>query len=339
MDKIYKKRKLRAYLFVFLMAFSSYLFSFVPPFSTLAISPLIIAIIFGVLVGNTIYSSVSFLERSGVIKVATKEILRLGIILYGFKITLDEIASVGVSGVFMAFFIVFSTFTIGCFVGKKLGLSMEESILVSSGSSICGAAAVLATKSVIDAKNDSVAVAVTTVVVFGTFAMFLYPILFKLGVLGLSLEQMGCFLGLSLHEVAHAVGAGAAVGMTDLAVLMKMLRVLMLVPFLFILGFLVAKFNKKESGKKGSITVPWFAIWFLVAVFVGSFLPAEFRNESFLPVIKFLSAILLSMAMFALGITIRKDMLKKAGKKPFILASTLFIWLFTASYTLAYFFI
>ena len=286
---------------------------------------------------NTFYEASLFLEKTGVIKIATKQILRLGIVLYGFKITLNDIGHVGFSGVLMAFFIVFSTFFIGYFLGLVLGLDKKSSVLISAGSSICGAAAVLATSSVIKAKSDKVGVAVCTVVVFGTIFMFLYPVLFRLGVLDLSKTQMGYLMGLSLHEVAHAVGAGAAVGgqASDLSVIIKMLRVLMLVPFLFMMSFFIFdENNNKKSTKK--VTIPWFGLWFLAMVFIGSFLPLNLRDIS-LPIVNFIDIILLTIAMFALGITIRKDMLKKSGKKPFILATFLAIWLFTICFVIAKF--
>ncbi|MCZ6111518.1 YeiH family protein [Campylobacter ureolyticus] len=334
---IYKNRKLKAWAFILTSALCAYSLSLLAPIKTLAISPLIIAVVLGAILSNTFYEASLFLEKTGVIKIATKQILRLGIVLYGFKITLNDIGHVGFSGVLMAFFIVFSTFFIGYFLGLVLGLDKKSSVLISAGSSICGAAAVLATSSVIKAKSDKVGVAVCTVVVFGTIFMFLYPVLFRLGVLDLSKTQMGYLMGLSLHEVAHAVGAGAAVGgqASDLSVIIKMLRVLMLVPFLFMMSFFIFdENNNKKSTKK--VTIPWFGLWFLAMVFIGSFLPLNLRDIS-LPIVNFIDIILLTIAMFALGITIRKDMLKKSGKKPFILATFLAIWLFTICFVIAKF--
>lgn len=333
---IYKNRKLKAWAFILTSALCAYSLSLLAPIKTLAISPLIIAVVLGAILSNTFYEASLFLEKTGVIKIATKQILRLGIVLYGFKITLNDIGHVGFSGVLMAFFIVFSTFFIGYFLGLFLGLDKKSSILISSGSSICGAAAVLATSSVIKAKSDKIGVAVCTVVVYGTIFMFLYPVLFRLGVLDISKTQMGYLMGLSLHEVAHAVGAGAAVGQeaNDLSIIMKMLRVLMLVPFLFMISFFDLDKNSEKMSKK--VTIPWFGLWFLAMVFIGSFLPLNLRDIS-LPIVNFIDIMLLTTAMFALGVTIRKDMLKKSGKKPFILATFLAIWLFTICFMIAKF--
>ena len=294
------------------------------------LSPLIIAVILGILVGNFAHKILITLSNQKVLPIATKQILRLGIILYGFRITFGEIASIGSSGITMAFLMVFSCFGIGILTGKWLGLDRQSSILISSGASICGAAAVMAANSVIKANNDKVGVAVCTVVVFGTIFMFICPILFKFEILGLDLRQIGLYIGISVHEVAHVAAAGASVGgvANDTAIIAKMLRVLMLVPFLLMLGLFFS-----GSGLKGNI--PKFALWFLVIVVFGSILPNWFRL-AILPYINLLDTFLLSTAMFALGCGIRKDALKNAGKKPFILATILGFWLIGFGYFLVF---
>ena len=84
---IYKKRKLKAWVFILISVFCAYSLSLLAPIKALAISPLIIAVILGAVLSNTFYGASFFLEKTGVIKIATKQILRLGIVLYGFKIT------------------------------------------------------------------------------------------------------------------------------------------------------------------------------------------------------------------------------------------------------------
>lgn len=212
--KIAEKRKVKAWLIIgFLAIFANFL-SKIPLFNALHLSPLIIAVIIGAVAGNLSYKNALILKRSGVLAISTKQILRLGIILFGFKLNLTDIAQVGLGGILLSFFIVFSTFFIGYFFGRKLGLEAKSAALISSGSAICGAAAVLAAGSVTKAKSDEIAVAVCTVVVFGTIGMFAYPFIFSLGILGFNEADMGFFTGASLHEVAHVVGASAAIGET-----------------------------------------------------------------------------------------------------------------------------
>ena len=131
---------------------------------------------------------------------------------------------------------------------------MERNIalLTSVGSGICGAAAVLGAESAIKAKPYQTAVAVATVVIFGTLAMFLYPALYRSGVMDLSPDAMGIFTGSTIHEVAHAVGAGNAMGtdVSNSAIIVKMIRVMMLVPVLLVLGYCVSREAVRGEGHR-----------------------------------------------------------------------------------------
>ena len=115
-------------------------------------------------------------------------------------------------------------------------------LLTSVGSGICGAAAVLGAESTIRARPYKTAVAVSTVVIFGTISMFLYPVLYRHGIVSLTPEQMGIYTGATLHEVAHVVGAGNAMNgeISDAAIIVKMIRVMMLVPVLLTISYSIS---------------------------------------------------------------------------------------------------
>ncbi|ABK82569.1 YeiH family putative sulfate export transporter [Campylobacter fetus] len=336
--KIYQKRRIQAWIFICLLSSFAYILASTSFFTKFGISALIIAVVLGTFFGNMAHSLVTLVRKSGVLSICTKQILRLGVILYGFRITLNDALSIGIGGIVSAAIVVFSTFLIGYFVGIKLGLDKKSAVLISSGSSICGAAAVLATESIAKGGANRVGVAVCTVVVFGSLGMFLYPLIYGFGFSGLSEVQAGFMSGVSLHEVAHAVAAGNAIGSlaSDNAVIVKMLRVLMLVPFLIFLSIFSAFFigDKRKSSLKSSF--PYFAVWFLVALVVGSlpFFPREFASVY----INTADTFMLCAAMGALGLTITKNALKNSGKLPFILASVLFIWLIFIGYILSKFF-
>src|SRR5690606_38071901 len=104
---------------------------------------------------------------------------------------------------------------------------------------------------------------VATVVVFGTIAMFVYPLLYPL--LGLSEQAFGIYIGSTVHEVAQVVAAGAAVSdaVASTAVIEKMMRVMMLAPFLLLLSAGIAR--KDSDGATRKVVVPWFAVWFIIA--------------------------------------------------------------------------
>lgn len=333
--KIYRTRLTQAWLIVFAMSIFSFAMSFIRPFSTLGISPLIISVLIGAVIGNASLKANILVKRSGVLSILTKQILRFGVILFGFRITIDEVLIVGVGGIVSAFIIVFSTFFIGYFVGIWLGLDKKLAVLVSAGSSICGAAAVLATESVVKGGANRVAIAICSVVVFGTFGMFLYPSLYGIYDFGLSNTQAGFFTGISLHEVAHVVASGNAIGdeAAVIAVIVKMLRVLMLVPFLIFLSLFSLKFLGQKG--KGSIksSFPYFAVWFLIAMAVGS-LPF-FPRESLIFWINLIDTFLLCMAMGGLGLTITKSTLTHSIKVPLLVALIMFVWLIFAGFILA----
>ena len=266
----------------------------------------------------------------------TKEVLRFAIVLYGFRLTFQNLEEVGILGVLTAFLIVSSTFIIGYLFGTKvLKLDREITILTSAGSAICGAAAVLATESVLKSPAYKSAIAVSTVVVFGTIAMFLYPFLFKLGILNLSDSNMGIYIGATLHEVAHAVGAGEALGenASSNAIIVKMIRVMMLAPFLIILSIWLLKTAVNSTidnkDKKAKIIIPWFALMFIVVVAFNSF---DLLSLQIVESINYLDSFILTVAMTALGMQTSFDKFKNVGLKPIYLASVLFLWLIFAGY-------
>ena len=91
-------------------------------------------------------------------------------------------------------------------------MDKDLALLTATGSAICGAAAVLGAEPVVKCEAHKTAVAVSTVVIFGTLSMFIYPVMYRAGILDLDPEQMGLYTGATLHEVAHVVGAGNAMG-------------------------------------------------------------------------------------------------------------------------------
>jgi len=298
----------------------------------LGISPLIVGIVLGMIYANTLRNRLPKEWVPGIL-FSTKTILRTGIVFYGFRITFQNIEAVGTAGIFTSVVIVASTFIIGYLVGTKiLKLDKETTILTSAGSSICGAAAVLATEPVINAEPYKSAIAVSTVVVFGSIAMFLYPFLYKLGIIPLSPEAMGIYIGGTIHEVAHVVAAGNAVGVeaAKTAVIVKMIRVMLLAPFLVILGFWLVRTTQHVAHKqKSKITIPWFAVFFIVVAGFNSF---NLLPQALVSNINALDTFLLTMAMTALGMETSVDKFKNVGMKPIYLATILFAWLMVGGF-------
>ncbi len=319
--------------FVFIFALIATLLSELSFFKDVGISALIIGIVLGMIYANSVKKHFPENLEKGVV-FCTKTILRLGIILYGFRLTFQNLQDVGIQGILISLLIVFSTFIFGYIFGTKvLKLDREITILTSAGSAICGAAAVLATESVLKSPAYKSAIAVSSVVVFGTIAMFLYPFLYKLGILGFSEENMGIYIGATLHEVAHVVGSADALGVnvSQNAVIVKMIRVMMLAPFLLILSFWLLKTAVKEKKEKTKIIIPWFAVIFIVVVGFNSF---DLLPNKIVESINYLDNLALTMAMSALGMQTSFDKFKNVGLKPIYLSVFLFLWLILAGYFL-----
>lgn len=298
------------------------------------LSSLTLAILLGMVLGNTIYPNFSDQLSAGV-GFAKGQILRLAIIFYGFKLTLTQVASVGMPAVMTDALVLTSTFLLTYWLGTKwLKVDKQTTLLIGSGASICGAAAVIAAEPVVKAEAHKVTIAVATVVVFGTIAMLLYPFLYHLGWLQpwLNAQQYGIYTGATIHEVAQVVVAGNAVSpeVGDTAVVTKMIRVMMLAPFLLILSFALTK-GSSDNGKKPSfmnrvqqVKVPWFAFIFIAIVLLHTWVP---MTASFEQSMVMLDDVLLTMAMFALGLTTHMSAIKQAGVKPLILGAIMFAWL------------
>ena len=297
----------------------------------LSISPMIIGIVLGMIYANSLRNNLPPTWVPG-ITFCAKRVLRVGIVLYGFRLTLQDVTAVGLSAI-----VVCVTIGGGLLIGRILKLDRSITLLTSVGAGICGAAAVLGTEGAINAKPYKTAVAVSTVVIFGTLSMFLYPVLYRNGVLDLSPQSMGIMTGSTVHEVAHVVGAGNAMGkgVSDIAIIVKMIRVMMLVPVLLVVSWFVAHGKQGDAEmqtKRKGITIPWFAVLFLVVIGFNSlnlFSPAV--NDA----INTFDTFLLTMAMTALGAETSIDKFKKAGAKPFLLAALLYCWLLGGGYLIA----
>jgi len=321
-----RSNTLNGILFVALFSISATYIANLSFFKNLGISPLIIGIILGIVYANTLRNKLPAEWVPG-IQFCMKIILRAAIIFYGFRVTFQNIEQVGLSGIITSVLVVSSTFLIGYFVGTKiLKLDRDTTILTSVGSSICGAAAVLATEPVVKGEPYKSAIAVATVIIFGTTAMFLYPFLYKSGLIPLNLKDMGIYVGGTIHEVAHVVAAGNAISpiTAKYAVIVKMIRVMMIAPFLLILGYWLSKTRARTSNEKTKITVPWFAVFFIVVAGFNSF---NLLPSSIVVGINKVDTFALTMAMTAMGMETSIDKFKNVGMKPIYLASILFLWL------------
>ncbi|AJC48780.1 YeiH family putative sulfate export transporter [Allofrancisella guangzhouensis] len=344
MKKHFSLNTIYGVIFVAIIAGIAYFIAKVPTIAKLGISPLIIGILLGMILIHTPASRIISQWKKGII-FSAKRILRLAIIFYGFNLTFQLIASVGLAGFLVSIIMLVSTLLLGITIGTKVfRLDRDSSILVAAGSAICGAAAVLAAEGTLKSESYKAAMAVGTVVLFGTISMFLYPVLMKAGLLGnLNQIQYGIFAGGSIHEVAQVVAAGSAVGhhAEEIAVTVKMLRVMMLAPMLIVIGIWLSKTVVDVAHKTHSQTstnsimkiIPWFAIGF---VMVAGFNSLNLLPHAAVHSIVQIDQFLLAMAMTALGLETHVSKFIKAGVKPLLLALILFAWLFFGGLAITY---
>ena len=311
-------------------------------------SALTLAIVLGMLVGNTVYPRFAAASGSGV-NFSRQSLLRLGVVLYGLRLTVHDIGHVGFAGVATDALVLGSTFALACIIGIKwLGMDRKTAMLIGAGSSICGAAAVMAAEPVVKARAEQVTVAVATVVVFGTFAIFLYPVLFELNqqwqLIPGGADGFGIYAGSTIHEVAQVVAAARSVGphAADTAVIAKMVRVMMLAPFLIMLSAWLARDDARRAAQvahvpsnnqnaplnstppKARLAVPWFSFAFVGVVLFNSL---NLLPPGVVAATTEIDTILLAMAMAALGLGTHISSIRKAGIKPLLLALILFVWL------------
>jgi uncharacterized integral membrane protein (TIGR00698 family) len=314
----------------------------------MGLSALTLAIALGMVAGNTVFAPVAGRAGPGV-DFARSTLLRAGIVLYGFRISLHDIGAVGWPGLLIAAAMVALTFCTALYVGTRwLGLDRQTAALIGAGSAICGAAAVMATQPVVRGEEHKVSIAVATVVVFGTLSMVAYPLVFPY--LGLSEHAFGLFAGSTIHEVAQVVAVGDAIGpaAANAAVVEKMLRVMMLAPFLMVLSFQAAASANRAAksvatgaatgatnGAAGfrqccsQVRVPWFAVLFIAVSAVHSLgvLPRELVAR-----LVQLDTLLLATAMAAMGLRTSVASLRRAGVQPLKLGALLFVFLTVGGY-------
>jgi uncharacterized integral membrane protein (TIGR00698 family) len=305
------------------------------------ISALTLAIVGGMIVGNTVYPRISSLSARGV-TFSKQILLRAGIILFGLRLTFQDIGQVGVVGVMIDAVVLSSTFALSCWAGTRLfGLNRRTAMLIGAGSSICGAAAVMATEPVVRGRAEEVSIAVATVVAFGTLAIFIYPALYHLNdrVHWLSITPFayGIFTGSTVHEVAQVVAAGKAVADTaaNTAVITKLVRVMMLAPFLVLLSAYLSRNSEEVAAPTEAAAppapsqswrgvIPWFALGFIA---VAGFNSMTVLPHAFVHAAIDADTLILATAMAALGVSTQVSAIRAAGIKPLGLAALLFGWL------------
>lgn len=326
-------------LLIFISLVSLAISHFIIPF----LSPLIIGILLGAILSCIYPKLAQTYNLQPSMSFASKKLLRLGIILYGSYITLNEIATLGLNGLLIAILVVAVIFVSAIFIGRLLKLDRDISLLVGIGSAVCGAAAILALESTLKTHPSKSSVALGFIVIFGLIGMVLLPVVYYSGLLPLNDYQWGVFIGASLHEVANVVGAAAiSPESQNVAIIVKMTRVVLLVPLLLIVSYILFRQNTayiKTQNENSKPYIPYFAFAFLGVIMLNSIVDWQNTAPLVIESAQMASRFFLIIAMVAIGLQIDWQKFVSFGLKTFVLALILFIMLIFGTYALVYFII
>ena len=212
------------------------------------------------------------------IRMASRNILRIGVALLGLRITTGEVMDLGWPVVLLVLASVAATILIGALIGRAFGMGGGQSVLSAGALAICGASAALAISSVLPSHKDherNTILTVAGVTVLSTVAMVIYPVFVTY--LQYDNTTAGIFLGATIHDVAQVVGAGYIISdqSGEISTLVKLIRVACLVPVVISISLILRSGRTPESGKWPLL--PAFLVVFVVLVFVNSsgWVPAE----------------------------------------------------------------
>ena len=259
-------------------------------------------------------------------KKVSKKLLQYSVIGLGFGMNLQASLASGKEGMLFTIISVIGTLLIGMFIGCKiLKLNRNTSYLISSGTAICGGSAIAAVGPIIKAKDTDMSMALATVFILNAIGLFLFPILGHW--LGLSQQEFGTWAAIAIHDTSSVVGAGAAYGEEALqvATTIKLTRALWIIPLALVTSVIF-----RSEGKK--ISVPWFILFFIVAMLINTYLLADFPQIG-----KFIAGIArkgLIITMFFIGASLSVDVIKSVGIRP--LLQGVLLWIIISAASLAY---
>lgn len=290
------------------------------------ISLIMVAILLGMILRNVI--SLPFFFESG-IKMCITKLLRIGIILMGIRLSIFMIAQIGTLSIFIVIFSICSGLVIAFLIGRALALPPRLRTLIAVGTTICGASAIVATGSLIKAKEEEVTYAVGTITVFGIIAMFLYPYLTHLLLL-LPYIHSGILMGVGIHETAQVVGAGLIYDQlwmregfsgADVALLTKLVRNIFMVMVIPLAAYVYNKWEKKKGIKILNL-FPFFILGFIAFSLIRSIGDYLFFNEEgwreICGFVERLGEYLLALAMAGVGLSTNFRKLLHLGIRPLL---------------------
>jgi uncharacterized integral membrane protein (TIGR00698 family) len=284
------------------------------------ISPLVAAVAIGAIVVNvwpvpeTLGPGVAFGSRS---------LLRLGIVLLGFRLSIGDVVALGVPGLAVVISVVSATFWGTRAIGRRLGLPEDLGLLVATGYSICGASAIAAMNGVVHAEEEETAYAIALVTLCGTLSILVLPVV--AGWTGLAGEAFGTWVGGSVHDVGQVVATASQDGSVAVAAatVVKLTRVVLLAPLVAFValrrralaGPAVAAGSDSAEDRRPPL-LPLFVVGFLAAIVARStgLVPAAALEH-----IATVEKLVLTLALVGLGMGVHVGRLRRLGGRPLLL--------------------
>lgn len=319
------------FLVLIVAILARFLQSLIPgPTLNRAISEILIAVLIGLIVRNTLSLPTS--TQSG-ISFALHRILRLGIILLGLRLSLQDVAATGLSALVLIVVCISLGLALAFGAGRLFKIPLRLATLIGVGTAICGNSAIVATAPIIDAKEDEVGFAVATITLFGLIAVIFYPIIGQ--ALHLTDRVFGMWSGTAVNDTSQVVATASAFSQVALnvATVVKLTRNTLMAPVIVIIGLLYQRMG--EHTKETKITlgklVPWFVLGFLamsllrtLGVAAGLF-PQNVAQPGTLATaaaaltwIDEASKFLILMALAGIGLGTNVASLRTIGLKPFV---------------------
>ncbi|MEI8134073.1 MAG: putative sulfate exporter family transporter [bacterium] len=253
---------------------------------------------------------------------ATKMLLQVSVVGLGFGMNFGNVLEAGRSGILFTIATIFGTLTLGYFIGQWLKVERKTSHLISSGTAICGGSAIAAVGPVLGANENQMSVALGTVFILNSVALFIFPIIGSY--LNLSQTQFGIWAAIAIHDTSSVVGAAAKYGDEALriATTVKLARALWIVPVALGTSF----FFKSEKKK---VTIPYFIFLFVLASVVRTYVPLG--TKIFDGLVSIAKAGLV-LTLFLIGAGLSRATMRAVGFKPFI--EGVILWLVIGSVSL-----
>ncbi|WP_394750355.1 YeiH family protein [Spongiimicrobium salis] len=279
-----------------------------------------IALLIGMVVGISKICNTDIVQRHP--KVQSK-LLQLSVIGLGFGVPIKEALTLGSSSFFISLIAITLTFVIAFTIGRILGSEKITTILVASGTAICGGSAIAAVSPSVQANSNQTSIALAIVFLLNAVALFIFPTIGHF--FDLNQTQFGLWCAIAIHDTSSVIGASSQFGeiALNVATTTKLIRTLWIIPLVLIISF--------GSDSKEKFNFPWFILGFLATMILSSYIP---EMSAFSEKMVWISRKILIFTLFLIGLQINMGSLKKIGANILIVGS--FTWIVLAVISLLY---